>query len=270
MTTHVLRFAGPLQVWPDRARFSSRPTLPTPTFSAVSGFLHACLGRARPAVGENWALHPALADALIAVRVDGAGTVVEDLQTINPLPARVFRGDPKFTGRNSETALIRTGEGGAWVIKGAAPSLMSTRQYLSDAVFTVFVEPSSKAASVELAGALHRPAFTPYLGRKSCVPTWPWSLGRTEASIEAAADSVPVCAPGRSDPVECELHHLHNPGITGWRSTNTPTTPLDRPGGRYSNRTVQVTKVSPDSVGHLTELLNWAATNLTGQLERTN
>lgn len=68
---------------------------------------------------------------------------------------------------------------------------VSERFYLGDAVFVAAVEGPDELVE-ELARALERPVFLPYLGRRSCPPARPLSLGvRHEASLEQALREEP-------------------------------------------------------------------------------
>lgn len=284
MSVQIIRLAGPTQVWPDRARYDTRPTLPAPTYSAVMGFLHACLGQPRPQRAEPWAPHPVLADASISVRVDSRGSVLRDFQIISPLPMAVFRGHPDYEGwtasrpRPKDRAIIQTGKGDAWM-QGENPSV-SDREYLADAAFTVFVDTRDQARSVELASALHSPVFTPFMGRKNSPPTFPWFLGSFDGAIETATGAVPAhlpkqrqspqnpsgktaaLGPGEFEFTGFDVHVLAGETTTAVRTTSSPTTPLDRPGGRYSNRTVPITRVTAPYSNDLRQLMEWASKNL--------
>lgn len=260
MTVHVLRFAGPTQAWPGRARWDTRPTLPAPTYSAVAGFLHACLGQPRPAHGEPWELHPALTGAHIAARVDQPGEPFDDYQTVNPLPDAMFNGDPKAP-KPSDLAVVRDGKGSAWM--GGTTTAVTRRGYLADAAFTVLVEPAAPHQADQLAAALHQPHHPPYLGRRNSPPAWPWYLGTHHHwDLETAANTTPTIT---TTPAPYhELHHLQgNPTTQPLHTTNHPTRPLDRPAGRYHPHHVPVTTVDPPNVPTLNDLLTWAHTNLT-------
>ncbi len=143
-----LRLEGPLQSWGETARWSIRDTRLEPTKSGVVGLLAACLGwrRADPRIAE-------LAAALrMGVRVDRPGTVVRDYQTV--------------------VGGVLSAEGRIKITAGQPETVESWRDYLADAAFLVALEgPSSVLDQVE--GALRRPVWPPYLGRKSCPPAAP-------------------------------------------------------------------------------------------------
>jgi CRISPR system Cascade subunit CasD len=133
-----------------------RPTLSFPTRSAVLGLLGACLGVARSDrrrladVGDGTRVH---------VRVDLPGTLVVDDQTIQDNP-------------NASST---------------RQTIQSKRTYLCDASFTVLVVPGPASTLRELAAALERPVFAPFLGRRTCVPSTPLLLARSVVGSDPLA-----------------------------------------------------------------------------------
>ena len=143
----VLQLAGPLQAWGSAARFARRTTEPAPTKSGVLGMLAAALGRARTDDLAD------LAALRFGGRIDQPGVRIRDYQT-----AHHFETDVSMP--------------------------ISERYYLCDAVFVAAVEGDPTMLD-EAHQALMRPAFLPYLGRRSCPPSRQVSLGvRNEVTLE--------------------------------------------------------------------------------------
>ncbi|WP_433501815.1 type I-E CRISPR-associated protein Cas5/CasD (plasmid) [Sphaerimonospora sp. CA-214678] len=151
MTGLVLRLAAPLQSWGEHSAFTNRDTMRFPTRSGLIGLLAAAegIGRGRP-------LH-AFEELRFTVRIDRPGVPMVDFHTVGGGRAR---GVPTAEGkyRTPETA-----------------TMVTRRQYLADAIFTVAVEGSASRVA-ELAAALRQPHWHPYLGRRSCPPDQPMLL----------------------------------------------------------------------------------------------
>ncbi|MFF4509085.1 type I-E CRISPR-associated protein Cas5/CasD [Streptomyces sp. NPDC001401] len=168
MSGLLLRLAGPLQSWGERSAFTpDRDTAPFPTRSALTGMFAAAEGihRHDTAALEHYrALE-------FTVRVDRPGTRLVDYHTVGG-------GQPK-----EKTAATSGGSN-----KGAA--VITRRHYLADAVFGIAVTGPHDTLT-RIADALHQPHWSPYLGRRSCVPDEPLLL-RTQAA----------------DPVDDLMHHV--------------------------------------------------------------
>ncbi len=145
-----LRLEGPLQSWGERAIGRSRGTASVPTKSGLMGLLGAALGLSRAALNRRLDELNSLA---MAVRVDRAGHVAEDYQTVG---ARI--GVVAADGQVKKTP--STGE---------YEAIISPRDYLVDASFLVLLR-GNPAIIEELADALRNPRWPLYLGRKRCVP----------------------------------------------------------------------------------------------------
>lgn len=144
--TLVLRLAGPLQAWGSRSRFVRRETERAPTKSGVIGLLAAARGMRRTDDLTE------LLGLRFGVRVDQPGRLVRDFQTARSLDAsRVMP--------------------------------LSYRYYLADAVFIAAVE-GDRALLEGLDEALRRPHFPLYLGRRSCPPVGPVSLGLRSGGVQ--------------------------------------------------------------------------------------
>lgn len=148
MTALLLRLAGPLQSWGTSSRFTRRATDPAPSKSAVIGLLAAAEGRRRTESIEH------LLGLRFAVRTEQPGRVERDFQTA-----------------------ARRGE--------RTPVSVSTRHYLSDAVFLAAVEGEGELL-VGLQEALRRPHFPLFLGRRSCPPVGRVAQGiRENSAVDA-------------------------------------------------------------------------------------
>jgi CRISPR system Cascade subunit CasD len=66
---------------------------------------------------------------------------------------------------------------------------LSQRYYLSDAVFTAYVEGSDDLVDT-LADALRHPVFPLYLGRRACPPTMPLFLETRQSTLAEAVDTL--------------------------------------------------------------------------------
>ncbi|MEU5242667.1 type I-E CRISPR-associated protein Cas5/CasD [Streptomyces asoensis] len=169
----VLRLAAPLQSWGGPSRYNRRDTLPQPTKSGILGLLAAADGRPRDA---------SLADLLglhFGVRVDQPGTLLRDYHTVSDhrgLPLPSAKVDGKGVQKRTSPAKY-TG--------------VTQRYYLQDAVFTAALRgPAPLLESLE--HAVRHPAFPLCLGRRSCPPTGPLSLGlHPDTDLQQILTTVP-------------------------------------------------------------------------------
>ena len=152
----VLRLAGPLQSWGSSSRFTRRSTEAFPTKSGIVGLLAAAQGRRRTDPIED------LLALRFGVRKDQPGRVIRDFHT-----ARTLDG------------------------KESMP--LSNRYYLADAVFLAGIE-GDRPLLEGIDEALQHPAFPLYLGRRSCPPTHPVSLGLRETTLLDALRAEPWLA----------------------------------------------------------------------------
>jgi CRISPR system Cascade subunit CasD len=175
----LFQLFGPLAAFGDIALGEMRQAFERPGKSALAGLLAACLGIRL----DEDARYLALCDSLgLAVRVDAAGAPMNDYHTAQ-VPSR--KGKRRFRTRRDElVSLLEQDED--------LKTVLSTRTYRQDALFTACVWLRSNAAPhslAELQDALLRPRFTPYLGRKSCPPALPFGpkLGEFDSLAEAFA-----------------------------------------------------------------------------------
>lgn len=155
MTVLLIRLAGPLQSWGSSARFARRSTENAPTKSGVLGLLASAEGRSRDSDLAD------LAALRFGVRIDQPGSRLRDFQTAH-----------------------HAGSGKAMPL--------SERYYLADAVFVAGVEGESSLIQ-RLHQDVQQPYFLPYLGRRSCPPSLPLTMGGPQQgiSLEAALRAAP-------------------------------------------------------------------------------
>lgn len=143
MSTLLLRLAAPMQAWDSDSRFETRRTGREPTKSGVIGLLATALGRRR-----DESVHD-LCQLHFGVRVDQEGQLLRDYHTA----------------------------------RSKKQTYVTNRYYLCDAVFLVGVESEDCAFLECLHQALQAPAFPLFLGRRSCPPSLPVTLGVRDASL---------------------------------------------------------------------------------------
>lgn len=154
----LLRLAGPLQSWGTHSKYLSRDTARFPTRSGVVGMLAAALGRERGAPLDD------LTTLSMTVRVDRPGVVLSDFHTVGgglPADEKVITVDGKRRAEDKGT-------------------LVSKRQYLADAAFTLALTSDDAELLHVCADALRDPHWPLFLGRRSCPPEGPILLGTVE------------------------------------------------------------------------------------------
>ncbi len=147
MSTLLIRLAGPLQSWGTESKFEIRRTEREPTKSGMVGLLAAALGRRRDEDVSD------LCGLRFGVRIDQEGELLQDFHMVK---------------------------------KDDKTSYLTRRNYLCDAVFLAGFEGRNEELLQELDYALSHPAFPLFLGRRSCPPTQPLSLGIRRKGLEEA------------------------------------------------------------------------------------
>ncbi|MEZ7006325.1 type I-E CRISPR-associated protein Cas5/CasD [Streptomyces sp. AD55] len=175
----VLRLAAPLQSWGGPSRYNRRETRPRPTKSGILGLLAAAEGRDREAPLTD------LVGLRLGVRVDQPGTLLRDYHTYSD-----YHGVPLLSAKtNAKGRQTRT--------TPAKYTGVTRRFYLQDAVFVAALR-GPKALVQSLEEAVRTPVFPLCLGRRSCPPTGPVSLGvRTDSPLKEALEDVPWQAGGQ-------------------------------------------------------------------------
>lgn len=162
MGTLLLRLAAPLQAWGTDSKYDIRATGREPSKSGVIGLLAAALGVRRD---EPEKLLP-LCALRFGIRADREGQLLCDLHTAR---------------------------------KDEKTSYLTHRYYLSDAVFLVGLESDDDALLSSLDEALRHPVFPLFLGRRSCPPTLPLTLGVRPLSLADALKNEPrLCEGGQN------------------------------------------------------------------------
>ena len=222
MSVLLLRIAGSMQSWGDSSRFARRTTRREPTKSGIVGLMASALGRGREAPIDD------LAQLEMGVRTEQSGHLLRDFQTERSL-------DEKKT------------------------MPLSNRYYLVDACFLVVLG-GDDALLRRIDAALRTPRWPLFLGRRSCPPTLPLSLGVREEyrTVREALEREPWHASERyktrttppSDlEVACDAHD-------GERCESQADYPLSfsAEGRRYACRPVLRYRVpNPDACSELSE-----------------
>ncbi|PWG60237.1 type I-E CRISPR-associated protein Cas5/CasD [Bifidobacterium catulorum] len=146
MSVLLLQLAGPMQSWGDSSRFVRRNTRNEPTKSGVIGLLACAQGRVREDSIED------LLNLSFGVRTEQRGRVMSDFQTEKSLTR-------KRNSRDFEKTMPLT-----------------YRYYLADARFLVALG-AERSVLEGLDQALRTPRWPLYLGRRSCPPEFPVTLG---------------------------------------------------------------------------------------------
>lgn len=164
----ILRLDGPMQAWGTHTFEDFRPSNLYPTRSGLLGLLGACLGTERGDLAGQASL---AASVEFTVRVDGQlARLGTDKSVAKPgikLPDfHTVRDARKVDGSKNKFPVV------------------SRREYLFDAAFTVAVSsrPSAALSLDQIADALRRPRYTPSLGRRSCPLARPLLEGQLEAA----------------------------------------------------------------------------------------
>lgn len=147
MSVLLLQLAGPLQSWGDSSRFIRRETRTEPTKSGVLGMLASAQGRTREDSIED------LLGLSFGVRTEQRGRVIRDFQTEKSMTRK--RGSKDFDKMMPLTC----------------------RYYLADARFLVAVGAGDRSMLEALDHAVRSPRWPLYLGRRSCPPEYPVTLG---------------------------------------------------------------------------------------------
>jgi len=162
LCTLLIRLEGPMQSWGYRSRFDYRDTALEPTRSGVIGLICAAMGIAR---GEDISRFEPIR---MGVRVDKEGRPQRDYHTA----LDVIKAD----GSGKDT-------------------VVSHRDYLADASFTVGLESENKDLLDEIAKALCNPMWTLFLGRKAfCLAEHPLSASQPAIVHATLKDALKMAA----------------------------------------------------------------------------
>lgn len=151
----IFRLYGPLAAWGDIAIGQKRGVSRIPSRSGILGLLGAALGLQRNDPHQD-SLH---SDYGIATRTEGDGTLLVDYHTAQTVDHAGVTKCPAHTRREEILVGYRN-----------LNTILSSREYWSDLLYTVAVWPRRKALwSLDtLQTALRTPHFPLCLGRRSC------------------------------------------------------------------------------------------------------
>ena len=162
MATLLLRLAAPLQAWGSGSKFNIRTTEREPTKSGVVGMIASAMGIQRNSSPEL--LEP-LSNLKFGVRADREGKLLKDFHMVHEYDNNGLESDSHLT----------------------------TRYYLSDAVFLVGLESEDKQYLEKIVSAINSPVYPLFLGRRSCPPTLPVIVGITdEPLVDALKNALPL------------------------------------------------------------------------------
>lgn len=158
----VFRLYGPMCSWGDIAMGGFRPSVSSPSRSAIVGLLAAALGIRREQEDKLSSLNKSVG---LAFEIESYGNLLTDYQTAQA---------PRSTSGNS--FFSRKREIDAVKVDTKAQATLSHREYYTDSLCRAYVWSKSDCDNqllMSLCNALKRPRFPLYLGRKSCPPSLP-------------------------------------------------------------------------------------------------
>jgi CRISPR system Cascade subunit CasD len=154
----LFRLCGPMAAWGGVAVGEYRPAESHPSRSAVFGLVAAALGIRR----EETALLKHLQEGYrMATLINAPGNLIRDYHTTQVPSETTKKQAWPFATRREEVSVSRD----------SLNTILSTREYFCDALYTVCLWPVREDPPYSLSRlveALRSPAFVPYLGRKSC------------------------------------------------------------------------------------------------------
>jgi CRISPR system Cascade subunit CasD len=154
----IFRLYGPMASWGDIAVGEDRPTYDRPSKSAVLGLISAALGIRRDEEERLLALATGYG---MAIRIDAPGVLLRDYHTAQVPPS----------GKGKRKLLFRTRKDELSVPKDDLNTILSSRDYRCDALYTVGLWNRTEIPTyslTEMGRSLENPEFILYLGRKSC------------------------------------------------------------------------------------------------------
>src|SRR5690554_5294644 len=156
----IMRLNGVLQAWGEHTYEDYRPTAGFPTRSGLLGLLASCLGIDRNDLKAQADLNASL---WFSVRAEDRDS-----------KARALKISDFHTVLDARKVNIR---------KSSEYPVVSRREYLCDACFSVVLELSEQAVFSldQIEAALKRPVYTPVLGRRSCALSQPLFAARVVA-----------------------------------------------------------------------------------------
>lgn len=175
----ILKLEGVMQAWGGHTFEDYRPTNLFPTRSGLLGLLGACIGLER---GNATELQKLFASVIFTVRADRAVLRPEwDSKMVEKRALRITDFHTVLEARKVDG-------------KPNPNPVVSRREYLCDAAFTVAIEntPQATYGLDKLVQALKQPQYTPFLGRRSCPLIRPLFETFVEAEdAKSALDKIP-------------------------------------------------------------------------------
>lgn len=222
----ILKLQGPMQAWGTHSFEGTRPTGNFPTRSALLGLLGACLGIRR----NEYDRQQQLADSvLFAVRKDcrKVQTVWGEVKALSVIKMTDYH--TVKDAREDYAGLKSHGTIQTW------------REYLLDAEYTIAVWTNDGAVIPlsELENAVQKPAFTPYLGRRSCPLAQPLFRQRLSAVDALSA----LQAEGSSGGV---VYSDTNIGELADRTMRLRDVPMTSQPRQFASRNVYIHKGGPN------------------------
>jgi len=223
----VLALVAPMGAFGDLAGHERRGSHYWPGRSALLGLIGGALGVRR----DDSEGQAALASWRTAVSVLHASEIWRDFHTVQTVPsARIRRPEQR---RAALEALHRTDTG-----------IITRREYSSDCAFGVALWGGELSPLDE---ALKRPAFTPYLGRRSCPLSAPMDPKVVTADNPADALARVTLPPFLGIDPARPLLIASDEGVgKGWTETRWDN-PLDREAWHFGQRIVHLYRPEPDA-----------------------
>ena len=185
----VFRLTGPLAAWGDVTVGEIRSSWTEPSKSAVLGLVAGALGVVRKDEARHAQLH---ADLGFAVRVDGKKRL--PLRDFHTAQSPTSRKNTRWPTRADELKTRHVLKGAkTWVREKEDPNtILSERWHFQNvsAVVALWTRGRERENLADLAEALKRPVFSPYLGRKACplsLPMRPVVIAAPDAAAALSA-----------------------------------------------------------------------------------
>jgi CRISPR-associated protein Cas5/CasD subtype I-E len=161
----VLRLSAPLMAFGEGDYWDIRGTGIFPTKSAIVGILASCFGYDRNETEKISHLSDSIS---VSARQDNKFSLLRDYHTILDTL--------KADGKKNPNAVI------------------SIRQYLMEAEFSVLISTNNNSLHEQIKEALQNPEWPPFLGRKSCVPSFPifWNEEIEADNAQTAFKQLPL------------------------------------------------------------------------------
>jgi CRISPR system Cascade subunit CasD len=229
VTSLYLRAAGVQQSWSGpRWTAHTVETLPTPTRSALTGLIAGAIGFRR----GQW--EPWLGELQFEIRVDNPGHRLDDYQTINPTPQLEDQRLSLWKTLTAGTKAMHKGQ--VFDIGSQGNAVVTSKHSIAGATMLVRVTHSDTSARIDqIAEAIARPVFSPFLGRKAFIPSFPFNLGLggddlldsapallTDSSVTRRLPIYPAGEHSEANPIRTvEVQALPAAAILYWWLANT-------------------------------------------------